>query len=67
MDIKLAIPSEEMTQKMTQYIDEHYPEYDTITKLKADAMNDNYRKRVEEEVKKIRQMLLTKNESDLQI
>lgn len=66
VDIKLAMKS--LTDnKMLQYIDEHYPEYDTITKLKADAMNDSYHKRVEEEVKKIRQMLLTKNESDLQI
>lgn len=42
-----------MTPKMTQYIEEHYPEYDTITTLKADAMNDSYHKRVEQAVKKI--------------
>lgn len=42
-----------MTPKMTQYIDEHYPEYDTITTLKTDAMNDNYHKRVGQAVKKI--------------
>lgn len=58
VDIKLAIPSKEMTQRMTQYINEHYPEYDTISKLKTDAMNYNYSKRVEEEVKKIRENFL---------
>lgn len=53
VDIKLAISFKEMTPKMTQYIEEHYPEYDTITTLKADAMNDSYHKRVEQAVKKI--------------
>lgn len=65
MDIKLAIPSEEITPKMKQYVDEHYPEYDTITTLKTDAMNDNYNKRVEREVKKIREMFLAKEKEML--
>lgn len=47
-----------MNQKMIQYINEHYPEYDTISKLKTDAMNDNYHKRVEQEVKKVRENCL---------
>lgn len=43
---------------MVQYIDKHYPEYDTITTLKTDAMNDNYNKRVEHAVNKIREEFL---------
>lgn len=45
---------------MNQYIDEHFPEYDTITTLKTDAMNKNYNDRVEQEVEKIRNLFLTK-------
>lgn len=58
MDIKLEIPSKEITQAIAQYIDKHYPEYDTITKLKADAMNDSYHKRVEQAVKEIQEKFL---------
>ena len=45
-----------MPKEMLEYIDEHYPEYDTITTLKTDAMNDNYKNRVEQEIKKIYEM-----------
>lgn len=60
IDIKLQIPSKEMTKEMIRYIDEHYPEYDTITTLKTDAMNDNYNKRVEQAIKKIREEFIQK-------
>ncbi len=50
---------------MIHYIDEHYPEYDTITTLKTDAMNDNYNRRVEQEVKKVRDMFLAKTEQEI--
>lgn len=59
VDIKLAIRNLN-DKEMISYIDEHYPEYDTITTLKEDAMNDNYNKRVEQEVKKVCDMFLTK-------
>ncbi len=58
MDIKLAIPSKEMTSEMKQYIDEHYPEYETISTLKTDAMNDYYHKRVEQVVNKTKEKFL---------
>ncbi len=55
-----------LSKEIIQYINEQYPEYDTITKLKTDAMNDNYSKRVQKEVDKICGMFLTKNENDRQ-
>lgn len=52
---------------MLEYIDKHYPEYDTMTKLKNDAMNDNYNKRVEQEVKKVCEMFLEKENLEAEI
>lgn len=49
---------------MKQYIESHYPEYDTLTTLKVDAMNDYYRKRVKSEVNKISKMFLKEKESE---
>ncbi len=49
-----------MSKEMLEYIDEHYPEYDTITTLKTDAVNDNYNKKVEQEIKKIYEIFLEK-------
>ena len=46
-DIKLEIKSP-INEEMLRYIDEHYPEYDTITTLKSDAMNENYKRRVKQ-------------------
>ena len=60
-DIKLAI-RHKMSEEMEKYITEHYPEYDTITTLKTDAMNDYYRNRIETEVNRICNMFLDKNQ-----
>ncbi len=56
-----------MPKEMLEYIDEHYPEYDTITTLKTDAMNDNYKNRVEQEIKKIYEMFLEKENLEAEI
>lgn len=52
---------------MLEYIDKYYPEYDTITTLKNDAMNDIYNKRVEQAVRKIYDMFLEKENLEQQI
>lgn len=57
IDIKLAI-KEPIPEDMNRYINEHYPEYDTITTLKTDAMNDYYRNRIEIEANQVRNMFL---------
>lgn len=57
VDIKLEIKSP-INEEMLRYIDEHYPEYDTITTLKADAMNENYKRRVKQEIEKVCNMFL---------
>lgn len=66
VDIKLSIPSHS-NKEMIQYINKHYPEYDTITTLKTDAMNDNYNKRVVEEVEKICNLFLKENSKELEL
>lgn len=66
VDIKLEITSQ-MSEEMKQYIDEHYPEYDTITTLKSDAVNDNYRKRVKQEVEKVCNIFLKEKNLGIEI
>ncbi|MCI8352690.1 MAG: hypothetical protein HFJ58_03680 [Clostridia bacterium] len=56
-----------MPKEMLEYIDIHYPEYDTITTLKTDAMNDNYNKKVEQEIKKLNEMFLEKENLEAEI
>ncbi|MCI8482491.1 MAG: hypothetical protein HFJ27_05530 [Clostridia bacterium] len=50
---------------MIKYIDKHYPEYDTITTLKADAMNDNYKTRVIRETEKVCKLFLKEKDNSL--
>lgn len=56
-----------MPEDMLKYINEHYPEYDTITTLKADAMNDSYNKRIEREVTKVCDIFLEKQSLEAEI
>lgn len=53
---------EKITPEIKEYIQKHYPEYETITSLKADALEgkkgEEYRKRVQEEVKKIQEKMV---------
>lgn len=56
-----------MPEEMLEYIDKHYPAYDTNTTLKNDAMNDNYKKRVQQEIKKIHEMFLEKENLEPEI
>ena len=67
VDIKLAIRAPQMNEEMKAYIEEHYPEYDTITTLKTDAMNVQYDKRLDKEIKKVYDMFLIKEGQGIEI
>lgn len=67
VDIKLAISSLQMSEEMKKYINENYPEYDTVTTLKTDAMNIKYMERLDKEVKKVYDMFLRKKEQGIEI
>lgn len=64
VDIKLAL-QENMDDEKSQYIDENYPTYDTITSLKSDATDDNYLKRVQNELNNINQKVIKKEGREL--
>ncbi|MBO5478147.1 MAG: hypothetical protein J6A04_00195 [Clostridia bacterium] len=66
IDIKLAIKGP-MSKEMKEYIEEHYPEYDTITTLKTDAINDRYKHRLETEVNQICNMFLKEKNQGIEI
>lgn len=56
-----------MRKEIIEYIDKHYPEYDTITKLKTDAMGDKYNQRLKIEAKKVCDLFLKEKNIELEI
>lgn len=50
----------DINNEMVEYVEKKYPMYDTITPLKKEAQNNTYLKRVEAEIRNIKQMFQTK-------
>lgn len=64
VEIKKEIPN--LTLKMETYIDNKYPEYETLTTLREDAMDVNYFQRLEKCIREVKDNFQQKEEIDLE-